>query len=128
MLDQKIDDDQRAGVDHRISWNPALVFELDQRIERIAGRLSPDAFPDLAPDRTFAADLLHRQYQREDFGHALNRECNIDVADHVFSTVQFYDGEPEQVRVEFAKLRNVVSHLSARCGRPGGVRSGLDCF
>ena len=51
-----------------------LVFELDDRVERTARRLAPDAPPQPV------ADLAERQRQRENLRDALDRERRVRVA------------------------------------------------
>jgi hypothetical protein len=45
-----VGDRDRAGIDEGVSRNAVLVFELDDRIERAAGRLAADPTPQPVAD------------------------------------------------------------------------------
>jgi hypothetical protein len=68
LLDQHVDDDQRAGVDERVAWNALGSLKIDHRIERIARGLAPHPFEHRI------AKFLQCQAEREDLRDALDRE------------------------------------------------------
>ena len=104
---QDVGDDDGAGIDERVARNAVLVLELDDRVERIAGRLAPDPLPQRV------ADLAERQRQREHLRDALDRERLVGVARRQHAAVVGDDGDAELLRIDLAQLRNVGRDLAA---------------
>jgi len=104
---QVVHHDQGAGVDERVRWHAAVVLDLLQRIERVAGRLPSDALPDRV------AGAAEHQSQGEDLGHALQRERRPAVTDPLHRTVGRGQGQPEPVRIYGGQRGYVVGHSPA---------------
>ena len=65
---------QRPGVYERIARPALLIFELNERIERVAGGFAAHELPHVL------AKAAHHHGQREDFGNALYGEFRFPVA------------------------------------------------
>ena len=97
---------QRAGVDKRIARFALLHLQLQQRVERQAGRLFADAPPDL---RLLIA--RQRQRQAQHFGDRLNGEALRGVAGLEQFAVHRADGDRQPIGGHFRQRRDVVGHF-----------------
>ena len=102
-----VGDGDRAGIDEGIARNAALVFELDDGVERAARRLAADALPQPV------ADLAERERQREHLRDALDRERRVAVAARRDVAVGVDHGEAEGLWIDPGELGNIGRDLAA---------------
>ena len=107
VAEDDVGDDDRAGIDEGVAWDAVLVFELHDRVERIARGLAPDPRPDAG------ADPLEGQRQREDLDDALHREGLVRVARHHRRTADRDHGDAEAVEVRLGEFGDVIRDLAA---------------
>ena len=97
----------RAGVDERVARYAALALQLDDRVERTAGRLAANALPQPV------ADLAERERQREDLGDALDGEGRIAIAAACQLAVRVDHGDAESVWIDMGELGNIIRDRAA---------------
>ena len=118
----QVGDGDGAGIDEGIARPAALVFELDDRIERAARRLAADALPQPV------ADLAEREREREYLRDALDGEGRVGIAAHGDMAFAVDHGHAETVRTHARQFRDVVGDLAAIRALPdflGDVRHDL---
>ena len=103
----RVGDDNGAGIDEGVARLAALEFELDDRVEGTARRLAADAPPQPV------ADLAEREREREDLGDALDRERRVTVACRRDVALGVDHRNPERLRIGAGKLRNIGRDLAA---------------
>src|SRR3954454_19511209 len=69
-----VGDGDGAGIDEWVAWLAALIFELNNGVERTTRRFAADAMPQLVTDQA------KRQRQGKDLRDALDRKRNLAVA------------------------------------------------
>lgn len=108
---QPVGDDKGARVDERIARDAVLVLQLDQRVERVAGRLPAHVLPQCV--------ALTRQIEgeREDLGDGLGGERLPPLPHAVHGSVRFTHRHAEAARVEGGERGDVVRGAAAP-GRP----------
>lgn len=92
--------------------NAALHLELNERVERIAGRLAADAIPNRI------AFEPHRQREREDFRDALNRKALLRIADGEEPVVDGAQRHAEAIDRYVRKRRDIGRTAAAADERP----------
>ena len=102
-----VGDGDGAGIDERVARLAALIFELDDGVERTARRLAADALPQ------FVADQAQRQRQGKDLGDALDRKRHLAVARgrDVAGAVDHH--KAEALVVNARQFRDVIRDLAA---------------
>ena len=92
---------ERAGVDERIAGHAAFLFELDDGVEGVAGRLAADAPPQMV------AGHAQRQSQREHFRYALDGKGNVRIAATGDGPVGSDHRKAEPARIDAGEFGNI---------------------
>ena len=105
---QHIADHQRPGINKRVARFALFNFQLQQRVERLAGGIFTHPLPDL-----LFLIVVHRDHQAQDFRDRLDREALVRVAGAVVLTVDRTDSHAELIAADAGQRRNIVRHFTA---------------
>jgi len=112
-----VGDDDRTSIDEGIARDALLMFQLGNRIERIARRFAPNPVPQLI------ADFAERQGKRKHFGHGLDRKAGVGVSAGQHPAIGGSDGDTELRGVDCRKFRDIGRNLPTILHRRHGGRN-----